>query len=145
MFGNNKLSTWDDLRPCILRGWASSDLFKVINLSSFLGIKFFKDSMEILCQKNSTEGAVLWQRYYEHDSLLEKPLHFLLWKYWLNFLLLLTYVWDPWLPNAEICSLKTVFRNRSSVSFNLRVAETLAKIKSSIHDTVMSLPLSLKI
>lgn len=57
MFGDNKLSTWDDLRPCILRGWASSDLFKAINLSSFLGIKFFKDSMEILCQTNSTGGA----------------------------------------------------------------------------------------
>lgn len=39
MFGDNKLSTWDDLRPCILRGWSSSDLFKAINLSSFLGIK----------------------------------------------------------------------------------------------------------
>lgn len=49
MFGDNKLSTWDGLGPCILRGSASSDLFKATNLSSFLGIKFLKDSMEILC------------------------------------------------------------------------------------------------
>lgn len=112
-------------------GSASSDLFKTMNLSSFLGTKFSKRFHgDVMLDEFNRECSTVLRRGYWQDSSLRAVPPVFSWKPWLNFLSLVAYVWDHWPSKTKICWSRTVFRDGSPVSsFNLRRAELLAKIR----------------
>ena len=126
-------------------GSASSDLFKAMALSCFLGTKCLKGCKRISGQTSSVGAlAGLPQRHWEHYHRGEAlPASFI--KCWLNGLSLLTQVLDHWGSETKICWSKTALRDGSSgSSFNLRMAQLL-KATKIVCDTLMRLPSAPKI